>query len=161
MTDRRELERTVRAFYRARNDNDIDAIMNCVDPRASFRITGSYRLGPLTHMVEGETEIRARFSDLMAAWDLSDMEVESVHVDGDTVLVHRSGPIRFIPKDVFIDTEMLDKLTFEDGRIIEYTEFVDTLMAAEMVGFVKPSGIWTGVSAMPVDPLPEGRPTAP
>lgn len=160
MTDRSELERTVRAFYRARNDNDIDAVMKHVDPDATFRIVGSYRLGPLTHMVEGAAEIRARFTDLMAAWDLSDLDVESVHVDGDTVLIHRNGPVHFIPKDVFIDTEMLDKVTFSNGRIIEYTEFVDTLMAAEMVGFVKPSGIWTGVSAMPMDPPAEDRPNA-
>jgi ketosteroid isomerase-like protein len=164
MMDRRELERTVRTFYRARNDNDIEQIMALVDPNACFRIAGNYRLGPLTHMTEGTSEISARFGDLMTNWDVSGLDIESMHVDGDTVLVHRSGSIRFIPTDTFIDTEMLDKLTFSDGRIIEFVEFVDTLMAAEMIGFVKPSGIWTGVPGLPLEPRaakdPGSRPRA-
>lgn len=153
MTDRRELERTVRAFYRARNDHDIDAIMSMVDPEASFRIAGNYRLGPLTHSVDGASEIRARFSDLMASWDLSDMDFDSIYIDGDTAIVHRAGPVRFIPQDSFFDTEMMDKLTFRDGRVIEFTEFVDTLQAAEIIGFVKPSGVWTGVAGVPMETM--------
>lgn len=153
MMDRSELERTVRAFYRARNDHDLDAVISLVDPDASFRIAGNFRLGPLTHMVEGASEVRARFADLIANWDLSVMKIESMHVDGDTAVVHRTGPVRFIPEDKFFDTEMMDKLTFRDGRVIEFTEFVDTLLAAEIIGFVKPSGIWTGVPGVPMEPL--------
>ena len=164
MMDRSELERTVRAFYRARNDNDLDAVMSLVDPDASFRIVGNYRLGPLAHMIEGASEIRARFADLMANWDLSDMDIESMQVDGHTAVVHRTGPLRFIPDDRFFDTEMMDKLTFRNGRLIEFTEFVDTLLAAEIIGFVKPSGVWAGVPGVPMDALDAiediGRPNA-
>jgi ketosteroid isomerase-like protein len=155
MMDRSELERTARAFYRARNDNDLEAMMSFVDPDASFHIVGNYRLGPLTHVVDGHSEIRARFSDLVDAWDLSGLSFDSMYVDGDTVLVHRTGSVRFKSDDSHFDTEILDKLTFRDGRVIEFTEFVDTLMAAEVIGFVKPSGVWTGVSAMPIDPPEE------
>lgn len=151
MVDRNELERTVRAFYRARNGHDLDAVMSLVDPDASFRIACNYRLGPLAHMVEGSSEIRARFADLMANWDLSDMDIESVYVDGDTAVVHRNGQVRFIPDDKSFDTEMMDKLTFRDGRVVEFTEFIDTLLAAEIIGFVKPSGIWTGVPGVPME----------
>ncbi|MFD1330049.1 nuclear transport factor 2 family protein [Mycoplana ramosa] len=160
MMDRSELDRTVRAFYRARNDHDLDAVMSLVDPDASFRIAGNLRLGPLTHVVEGASEIRARFADLIANWDLSDMEIDSMHVDGDTAVVHRTGPVRFIPQDTFYDTEMIDKLTFRDGRLIEFTEFVDTLLAAEIIGFVKPTGIWTGTPGVPKAAEDVDRPSA-
>lgn len=148
-----ELERTVRAFYRARNDRDLDAIMSMVDPEAGFRIAGSFRLGPITDMVEGASELRARFSDLIENWDLSGLDIVSLHADGDTAVVHRKGSIRFIPEDADYDTEMMDKLTFRDGRVIEFIEFVDTLLAAEVIGFVKPSGIWSGVPGVPMETL--------
>ncbi|PTM93379.1 nuclear transport factor 2 family protein [Mycoplana dimorpha] len=155
MTDRSELERTAQALYQARNDNDVDAMMSFVDPDASFHIAGNYRLGPLTHVVDGAAEIRARFSDLVEAWDLSGMDYDSMYVDGDTVLVHRTGSVRYIADDSRFPTEILDKLTFRDGRIVAFTEFVDTLMAAEAIGFVKPSGVWTGDATVSTEPPEE------
>ncbi len=52
MTDRSELESIVQTIYKARQDNDIDALMAFFDPACSFRIVGSDRLGSMTQTVD-------------------------------------------------------------------------------------------------------------
>ncbi len=136
MTDRSELESAVRMIYGARNENDIDTIMAWFDPACRFRIVGSAWLGPMTQPVNGTDSIRSSIQALLDNWDLSGVSIVSLHVDGDTVCVHRAGQVRFIPSDTSKDMELMDKFTFKDGRVVDFAEFVDTLEVAETVGLL-------------------------
>ncbi|MET4687061.1 nuclear transport factor 2 family protein [Sinorhizobium fredii] len=93
MTDRNELESAVKMIYGARNENDLDAIMGWFDPSCRFRIVGSTWLGPMTEPVNGTDSIRSSIQALLDNWDLSGVSIVSLHVDGDTVCVHRAGPV--------------------------------------------------------------------
>lgn len=136
MTERSVLEDIVRALYLARNANDVDTIMAHLDPDFSFRMAGSGRLGTMALAVNTPETVRGTFLNLMQSWDLSGMETTGMYVDGDTVVVHRSGSVRFIPSETRERTEFIDKFTFRNGRVIDLTEFVDTLFVAETIGLL-------------------------
>ncbi|MEI2299863.1 nuclear transport factor 2 family protein [Ensifer sp. MJa1] len=135
-----ELKRAVQALYRARIANDIDTIMAQLDPEFSFRIAASGRLGAIAMAVNTPESVRSTFLDLMDSWDLSGMKTIGTYVDGETIVTHRSGTIRFIPSDTEAETEFIDKFTFRNGRIIDFTEFVDTLFVAETIGLLGEQG---------------------
>ncbi|WP_018240191.1 nuclear transport factor 2 family protein [Ensifer sp. BR816] len=136
MADRSELERAVQTIYGARNENDLDTIMAWFDPACRFRIVGSTWLGLMTQPVNGTDSIRSSIQALLENWDLSGVSTVSLHVDGDTVCVHRAGPVRFIPSNTSKEMELMDKFTFKDGRVVDFAEFVDTLEVAETVGLL-------------------------
>jgi ketosteroid isomerase-like protein len=48
--------------------------------------------------------------------------------------VHLSGRIRHVPTGKVLDTEILDKLTIKDGKIVDFAEFLDTHLVAQTVG---------------------------
>jgi ketosteroid isomerase-like protein len=137
MTDRSELESAIHAFYRLRNENDIDGIMAWLDPHCSFRIVGNDRLGSLTQRVNDRETLRLAIEAILENWDLSEMGIVDLHVDRDTIFAHRAGRIRFIPTNTVINTELLDKITFRDGLIIDFVEFVDTLLVADTTGLLR------------------------
>lgn len=136
MTERSMLEFRVRALYLARNVNDLDTMMAQLDPDFSFRIVGSGRLGTMALAVNTPETVRDSFATLVNNWDLSEMEMVGCYADGDTVVVHRAGFVRFIPSQTRERTEIIDKFTFRDDRIVDLTEFVDTLFVAEAIGLL-------------------------
>ncbi len=144
MTDRGTLESTIGEIYRARDADDIDALMNWIDPACSFRIVGTGRLGP-TQKVDDSASVRATLMALMENWNLPGVGNTGLCIEGDTVFVHRAGTVRFIPTDTRFDTEFVDKFTFRNGRVVELTEFVDTLSVAEATG-LECAGAGSGTS---------------
>jgi ketosteroid isomerase-like protein len=139
MVDRSELENAVRAFYNARNRNDLDAMIALLDPDCSFRIAGSNQLGPITQLVQGEESLRAAMDALVDDWDLSELHIISLHVDDNTAFIHRAGKVCFVPSGAVIETELLDRLTFsESGLITDYLEFIDTHLVADTAGLLSP-----------------------
>ncbi|HEV7320716.1 MAG TPA: nuclear transport factor 2 family protein [Ensifer sp.] len=136
MAERIALEQTVRDLYLARNANDLDAIMKLLAQDFTFQIVGSGRLGPLALAVNTQETVRGTFQDLIDAWDLNRLETVGIYVDGDTVVAHRAGPIVFRPSKTEIQTHIIDKFTFRDGRVAAIEEFVDTLLVAETIGLL-------------------------
>ncbi|MGE6785988.1 nuclear transport factor 2 family protein [Ensifer adhaerens] len=136
MTERNVLETRVRALYLARNGNDLDTMMAQLDPDFSFRIVGTGRLGAMALAVNTPETVRGSFAALVENWDLSEMEMIGCFADGDTIVVHRAGFVRYIPTQARKRTEIIDKFTFRDGRIVDLTEFVDTLFVAETMGLL-------------------------
>jgi ketosteroid isomerase-like protein len=135
MTDRETLEGIVNKLYEARAVNDIDSVMSHTGPGFSFCILGSGKLSPMAQRVSEPAAVDAAVRGLVADWDMSKIETTRIYVDGDTVFAHRAGPIRY-KGGKEIQTEYLDRFTFKDGKIIDLTEFVDTLMVAETVGLL-------------------------
>jgi ketosteroid isomerase-like protein len=136
MTDRQTLEGVVNTLYAARAVSDIGAIMALTGPDFSFRIVGSGKLTPMTQQVSEPAAVDTAVKTLVAQWDMSKIQTTRLYVDGDTVFAHRAGLIRYTPNGKEVETEYLDRFTFKDGKIIDMTEFVDTLMIADTVGLL-------------------------
>jgi ketosteroid isomerase-like protein len=134
MAERNETERLVRESYAARKRNSVPETLKHFHPDIRFRIMGSEALGPMTKGVSGLDALRSMFEGLFPAWDWSNFEIRSIHVDGDKAFVHLSGPIRHVPTGKVIDTEVLDRLTIKDGLIVDFVEYVDTHLLAQTVG---------------------------
>ncbi len=135
MTDRQTLKSIVNKLYEARAVNDIDALMSHTGPGFSFCLVGSGKLAPMAQRVCEPAAVDTAIRGLVGDWDMSQIKTTRLYVDGDTVFAHRAGPIRYRGGEA-IHTEYLDRFTFKDGKIIDLTEFVDTLMVAETVGLL-------------------------
>jgi ketosteroid isomerase-like protein len=120
-------------FYEARARSDISKHLSLVSPDCVFRIVGSERLSPFTQQRQGMAELTATAEMLFETWDMSQVKTISIHQSDDTVYVHQAGTVVYRPNGIALDTEFLDKLTFRDGAIIEYLQFVDTFAVSELL----------------------------
>lgn len=136
MTDRETLESTITKLYEARAVNDVESLMSHAGPGFSFCLVGSGKLAPIAQRVSEPAAVDTALRGLIADWDMSKIKTTRLYVDGDTVFAHREGPIRYRGGEE-VHTEYLDRFTFKDGKIVDLTEFVDTLMVAETVGLIK------------------------
>lgn len=136
MTDRETLEGIVNKLYEARAVNDVDGLMSWAGPGFSFCLVGSGKLAPMAQRVCEPAAVDTAIRTLVDHWDMSRVQTTRLYVDGDTVFAHRAGVLRFNPTGKEIETEYIDRFTFKDGKIVDITEFVDTLLVAETVGLV-------------------------
>jgi ketosteroid isomerase-like protein len=136
MSSREEIQELVKRFYAVRNELDVDGTMACIDNSCTFRVVGTNGLDPLTRIADTPEKLRAAAEAFIAAWDISGLQNASLHVDGNTAFVHRVGSATFMPTGVTIETEILDKITFKDGRVVEYLQFADTHDLAKTMGII-------------------------
>ena len=135
MTDRRVLQNTIADFYDARAERDLQKTMSFVHPECCFRIVGTESLAPFTQTVRTLPLINEAASALFQAWDLKGLRTVNAYFDGDVATVHRAGSVTFLPTGTSFDTEMMDKFTFKDGKVVEYLQFIDTYQVAKIAGF--------------------------
>jgi len=133
MSTRNEIERIVRESYVARQRNHVGDTLSYFHPEARFRVVGSKSLGPMTEAVTGIGALRPMFEQLFPTWDWSNFKIDSIHIDGDKAFVHLSGKIRHVPTGKVLDTEILDRLTIKDGKIVDFAEFLDTHLVMQTV----------------------------
>lgn len=134
MTDREAIADAVSRHYQIRNTADVEAVLGTLHSECTFHIAGTPRMGEFTRVADNGSAVRSAATQLIGAWDLSGLRSVDTYIDGDTALVHRAGSVRYIPTNHSFDTEMIDKLRFRDGLIVEYTQFVDTYEVARVAG---------------------------
>jgi ketosteroid isomerase-like protein len=133
MSDHEMMEKTVREIYAVRNKNDVDAIMRLLGPSCCFQVKGTDRLEAFTQRYDTPEAVRGMIGELVRNWDLSGLET-TIYQCGDTVFAHRAGKLTFIATETTVETEILDKITFKDGKVVEFVEFADTYMLAQVAG---------------------------
>ena len=134
MSNRADLEKAMVKFLEFRNRPDLEAMLGMFHPQASFCISGTPKLGAFTQRVTMSDTLPEAISHLIDVWDLNGVEVVSMHIDDDTLFIHRAGTVKHIPTNVSFQTEFMDKVTFRNGLIIDYTQFVDTYGIAKVAG---------------------------
>jgi ketosteroid isomerase-like protein len=134
MTDRASIEKIVRDAYDARRRNDAEATLAFFALTAEFQLVGPAPLAPLTDAVRGHGSLRPMFTQLFATWDWSNYAIVDLLVDGDRAALRCAGPMRFVPTNTVIDTQTFDLLTIQDGRIVHFLQFFDTLTIAGLSG---------------------------
>ena len=134
MSSREEIEGLVSRLHAARDTQSVDQTLACIDQSCTFRVVGTDRLGPLTAAADTPEKLRGTAEALIGVWDLSGLRNVSVHIEGDTALAHRAGTVTYKPTGETMQTEMMEKITFKDGLIVEYLQFIDTYHVAGMMG---------------------------
>jgi ketosteroid isomerase-like protein len=134
--ERTAIEDLIARAYRSRNAGNIGAILECFHPDVKFRIAGSSDLQPLTSPQAGHAAFGGLLKVLVDTWDLTGLVMRIVCVEGDRAVVHRTGAITHIPSGKSITTDIVDPLTFADGRIEGFDEYLDTYAVARAAGIV-------------------------
>jgi ketosteroid isomerase-like protein len=134
MDSRSEIEQFINSTYEERRKGNIEKLLSYFHPDCRFRIAGSERMGPLSAHIDGRENFRPMLKALIDNWDFAEFQTEKLYVDGETVFAHRLGTIRHVPTGIPIVTEILDKITVREGKIVEFVEFLDTDAIANVVG---------------------------
>ncbi|CAN7257428.1 nuclear transport factor 2 family protein [Rhizobium sp. LjRoot254] len=136
MSSREEIEGLVSRLFAARDTQSVDQTLACTDQSCTFRVVGTDRLGDLTKVNDTPEKVKAAAKILIDAWDLSGLRNVSIHVDGDTAFVHRVGTVTYKETGETMPAEMMDKITFKNGLIVEYLQFADTYQIAGTMGII-------------------------
>jgi ketosteroid isomerase-like protein len=134
MSSREEIENLVTRFHETRNTLNVDETMACIDGSCTFRVVGTDALGALTSVADTPEKLRGAAEAFLGTWDLGGLRNVSIYVDGDTAFVHRAGTATYMPTGTTIDTEIMEKIVFKNGLVVEYQQFADTYLIAKTMG---------------------------
>ncbi|WP_342363187.1 nuclear transport factor 2 family protein [Terrarubrum flagellatum] len=140
MTNRAAFQSIVDQAYAARVAGDVDALMACFAPDATFRLAGSPESSPGAMKATGAAEIRPMMEQLCQAWEFIGREQLSFVTDGDNVAVHSAIEAKFLPSNEIVETEFHDLWTIRDGKIASLIQFVDTAMINAVIGRAQLNG---------------------
>lgn len=107
--------------------------MSLFHPDLVFRIIADPDLGVLSQTIRGHDEFRPVIEAMCETWGWTSMLALDIIVDEDRSVVHLIDELRHAPTDNRFDFEILDKLTFKDGKILDFIEFVDTQRIQKML----------------------------
>lgn len=128
-----DIRQVVEAAYDARRRNNLADIMPLLGDEPGYRLAGGTSLGILSAGVRGLAVMRETLADLIGTWDWTGMVSRVVAAEGETVIVHCAGTMRFVPTDTSFATELLDMVTVRDGKVVEVVEFADTQKVSELI----------------------------
>jgi ketosteroid isomerase-like protein len=133
MAGREAMIETINRAYGARDKGDLEGLMAAFHPNAVFELKGEKDVLEIAGPVQGHPSLRVAMAGFIAAFEFMKRDIVETMVDGDRIAVHCRVTIRFVPGDVVVTTDLLDKFRFEDGKIIELLEFADTALIKSLV----------------------------
>lgn len=131
--DREAIKALIDRAYEARQTESIESIIAIFHPDAKFQLAGAREHTAAVGIAQGHGELRATLAQLVADFQFLQRDIISVLIDGERAAVYSRVKLRFVPKDRTVMTELLDLWKFEDGKIVELVEFVDTALVNEMM----------------------------
>lgn len=131
--ERVSIERVVRSAYAARVKGDLDGIMKHFGEAASFSLAGSVAVSPVPVAATGASAIREVLRRLVESIDFLAAEIVTMLVDGDRAAVHWRVRLRATTTGQEAQTELVDLIRFENGRIVAFHQFADTALANQLL----------------------------
>ena len=132
MTDRETIKALIDKAYEARGKGDLDGLVAAFHPDAKFTITGSKQLTAAVVSVQGHKDLRRALAGLISAFEFVRRDLIDLLVDEDQCAYHSRVTLRFVPRDKTVTTDILDLFKFDNGKIAEFTEFVDTALVNDL-----------------------------
>lgn len=133
MSDRSQIERVLKETYAARKRGDVDGILRLFSVDAHFQLAGSISASPMPLRTAGTAEFRTALERLIRTFEWVDQEILCMLIDGSRAAVHWRGKIRSTVTGETVDTELVDIVAFENGRIVSFVEFCDTALAMRLL----------------------------
>jgi ketosteroid isomerase-like protein len=87
----------------------------------------------LEQVAKGHGELRVALAKLIANFEFVQRDLVSILIDRDRAAVHSRVKLRFVPKDRTVATELVDLWKFDNGKIVELVEFVDTAFVNDLM----------------------------
>jgi ketosteroid isomerase-like protein len=133
MVGREAMIDTINRAYAARGKGDIEGLVGTFHPDAVFELKGDKAALGIVGAVRGHSNVRAALGGFIESFEFMKRDIIDAIVEGDCACVHSRLQVRFIPKGTVFTSDVLDKFRFEDGKIIELVEFVDTALIKSVV----------------------------
>jgi ketosteroid isomerase-like protein len=132
MSDRAQMEKTLRETYAARKRGDLDALGAIFAPHARFQMAGS-NVSPIAQKVVGAAEYRPLLAGMIKTFELLDYTIVRMLIDGNAAAVQWHAKMRSSVTGQTVETDLFDLIEMEDGRIASFLEFCDTALAARLM----------------------------
>ncbi len=120
---RHEIERLLRQLYDARISGNLNALCLAFAEDATFQIGGAGEGSAVVNRSVGVGQFRPLLAAMIKTFKLSDQVILSTLVDGMRAAVHWRANVYSRITGVTVQTELVDLVEFNDGRIVRYTEF--------------------------------------
>jgi ketosteroid isomerase-like protein len=127
--DRSETEAFVRKFYAARVDGDMETLADSFAGNARFQVAGSPETSMLATFIEGHEGVMALIQTIVDSFALEDFTILDLVIDGGKVAVRWRASVTRPDTGESFTTELADFLEIEDGKVVSFTEFLDTALA--------------------------------
>ena len=133
MTNRETIKTLVDQAYEARRKGGLEPLIAFFHPDARFTIAGDDKLTAPATTVKGHAALRQALAPLIAGFEFVQRDVVNLVIEGDRCVCHSRVKLRFIPKDRTVTTDLIDLFKFDDGKIVEFTEFADTALINDLM----------------------------
>ena len=132
MTDRETIKSLIEQAYEARRRGDLEPLVAVFHPDASFTIVGDNKLTAAAGRVKGHAALRQTLAGLIAGFEFLQRDIINLVVEGDRCACHSRVKLRYVPTNRTVTTDILDLCKFDNGKIAEFTEFVDTALVNDL-----------------------------
>ncbi len=133
MTNRETIQAVIEQGYAARKTGDIEGILAIFHPDAKFELAGSKALTPAVGIAKGHQELRMALAGLIEGFEFVERDIIGSMIDGEQAAIHSRVQLRHRPKNKTVTTDILDVWKFEDGKVVEFVEFVDTALINDLM----------------------------
>jgi ketosteroid isomerase-like protein len=131
---RREVETVVEDLFAARVAGDFDSLREAFAEGATFQLAGSSDESLPAATAKGHPEIMSLLERLVANYVLSNFTILKTLVDGETAAVHWRTTVHDTETDRTFTSELAAFIETENGKVVSFIEFLDTGLAAKILG---------------------------
>jgi ketosteroid isomerase-like protein len=131
--DREAIKALIDQAYEYRRPKHIEGIMSLFHPDARFELAGSKALTAVAGVSQGHQELRTTLARLIANFEFEQREIVNIVIENEQAVVHSRVRLRFIPKNFAVTTDLVDIWKFDNAKIVELVEFVDTALINDLV----------------------------
>ena len=133
MSERDAIEQLIKTAYDARVRGDVEEVMHHFADGATFELAGCPVSSPVAMSVCGTDPVRNAMAGLVERFAFSDMKPVTTVIEGDQAVIHWKARVRATATGQEAETEFVDILRVQDGKIVSLKQFVDTALASRMV----------------------------
>jgi ketosteroid isomerase-like protein len=127
--ERSETEAFIKTLYAARVGGDMETLAGACAADAKFQIAGSPEFSILATAAEGHEGVMALLQTMTDSFALEDFTVLDLLIDGGKVAVRWRATVNVFTAGQTYETELADILEIKDGKVVAFTEFLDTALA--------------------------------
>jgi ketosteroid isomerase-like protein len=138
MLDRDQTEKRVREYFEDRQRGDHERVLAAMAPNVVYEVVGAWDLYPHSRRREGTDAIRAMLRDLHTNFETLDSVLHEIFMAGERVVVRRTVRLRHRGTNAVGNVRVINYLRFQEGMIIEFSEYPDTAATARLAGELEP-----------------------
>ncbi|OAF17587.1 MULTISPECIES: nuclear transport factor 2 family protein [Bradyrhizobium] len=133
MGHREDMLKVIREAYAARGNGNAEGLVAAFHPEGVFTLVGDKSALEIAGSVQGHPTLREAFGQFIDNFGFVDRQILSELVEGQHAAVRSLLVVEHRPTGKTFRTEVLDLFRFQDGKIVELTEFADTAQIKAMI----------------------------